>query len=172
MRKEIYETIKSRLAELTANDTSVQLHVGLWNEQLINIEEEMAMALPAVLVEFEPVQWAQRASSQSQTGRQRITLHILIDTMHEDVVEFLWGDSVPDIFEIADLVVDRLVGVGGTRFNRLMPVASELDHDFDQIIHLREAFECEVVRESKKLETTARNLILELKKSGNEKADR
>ncbi len=172
MRKEIYETIKSRLAELTADDISVQLHVGLWNEQLTNIEEEMAMALPAVLVEFEPVQWAQRASSQSQTGRQRITLHILIGTMHEDVIEFLWGDSVPDIFEIADLVVDRLVGVGGTRFNRLMSVASELDHDFDQIIHLREAFECEVVRESKKLKTTARNLILKLKKSENEKADR
>ncbi len=164
MRKEIYETIKSRLAELTADDISVQLHVGLWNEQLTNIEEEMAMALPAVLVEFEPVQWAQRASSQSQTGRQRITLHILIDTMHEDVVEFLWGDSVPDIFEIADLVVDRLVGVGGTRFNRLMSVASELDHDFDQIIHLREAFECEVVRRKNNAQSTIENVQLQQKR--------
>ena len=164
MRKEIYETIKSRLAELTADDISVQLHVGLWNEQLTNIEEEMAMTLPAVLVEFEPVQWAQRASSQSQTGRQRITLHILIGTMHEDVVEFLWGDSVPDIFEIADLVVDRLVGVGGTRFNRLMPVASELDHDFDQIIHLREVFECEVVRRKNNAQSTIENVQLQQKR--------
>ena len=164
MRKEIYETIKSRLAELTADDISVQLHVGLLNEQLTNIEEEMAMALPAVLVEFEPVQWAQRASSQSQTGRQRITLHILIGTMHEDVVEFLWGDSVPDIFEIADLVVDRLVGVGGTRFNRLMPVASELDHDFDQIIHLREVFECEVVRRKNNAQSTIENVQLQQKR--------
>lgn len=164
MRKEIYETIKSRLAELTADDISVQLHVGLWNEQLTNIEEEMAMALPAVLVEFEPVQWAQRASSQSQTGRQRITLHILIGTLHEDVIEFLWGDSVPDIFEIADLVVDRLVGVGGTRFNRLMPVASELDHDFDQIIHLREAFECEVVRRKNNAQSTIENVQLQQKR--------
>lgn len=164
MRKEIYETIKRRLAELTADDTSVQLHVGLWNEQLSNMEEDTAISLPAVLVEFEPVQWAQRASSQSQTGRQRITLHILIDTMHEDVVEFLWGDSVPDIFEIADLVVDRLVGVGGTRFNRLMPVASELDHDFDQIIHLREAFECEVVRRKNNAQSTIENVQLQQKR--------
>ena len=173
MRKEIYETIRSRLAELTADDTSVQLHVGLWNEQLTNIEEEMSIALPAVLVEFDRVEWQQRSGAQHrQVGDQRITLHILINAMNDDVTNYiLWGEEATALFDLNDAIIDRLVGVGGKQFSRLQHIASDPDHNHEQIIHLRETFGCGIVREAQKSENTIQDVTLKLIKPQNEEVD-
>lgn len=173
MRKEIYHTIQTRLVDLQVNGELFPVHVGLWNEQLSSPEEEMSIALPAVLVEFDRVEWQQRSGAQHrQVGDQRITLHILINAMNDDVTNYiLWGEEATALFDLNDAIIDRLVGVGGKQFSRLQHIASDPDHNHEQIIHLRETFGCGIVREAQKSENTIQDVTLKLIKPQNEEVD-
>ncbi|MGJ1198855.1 hypothetical protein ACR777_05465 [Sphingobacterium spiritivorum] len=72
--KELYLSIK----EYILDKLPVVLHVDLWNEQIMNIEEEVPFLRPAVFIEFGIVEWT-RVNKTQKSGNVPLRLHLVTD---------------------------------------------------------------------------------------------
>lgn len=118
-------------------------YVSLWNNQTAELEKSDGFALPAVLVEFDPIRWEQRGQG-CKVATATIRLHILIDTLADPADGSLYQYDALQIFDIIDDVVDSVSGLAGEEFNALMHVDTIPDHNHGQIQHHIEGFKCEI----------------------------
>ena len=139
MRKFIYQSIVEKLQQLT--DTQEQPAIkffDLWRNQLSVIEEEQPFELPAVLVEFRPIQWRHQGNAVREAAVE-IVLHVLT------------RQNEPQAFEFFDLLTDINRALHrhfktSKKFNHdaLTATQSTTDTGFYEIRHDIEVFSCHV----------------------------
>lgn len=135
MRTLLYETLKARLTGM--GDI---LHIALWNQQVTFLEEEEPFELPAVFIEFAPLEWTFKDKSLTDGWTllctdARLTLHVLTPATWTDAQTLTFLDNFPG--RLAGLEAE---GENIVSFERFMHVASTTNHDHGEIIESLETF--------------------------------
>ena len=132
-RKRIYEAVVNRLQEASLGF----VHFGLWS----NFREENTptpvFSTPAVLVEFEPVNW-RMIRREIREGLLTVRVHIITDGAADDMAHF----------DLAETVVDTLQGLHGAEgdgFSSLIPFESVTDTLCHALRDDRESFTTRVI---------------------------
>ena len=76
MRKAIYKAVADRLK----NQKVGVKFVSLWNRNTEQLSKQKAFRLPAVFVEFEPIEWSQ-LSRGARSADIRVRLHVVTETL-------------------------------------------------------------------------------------------
>ena len=76
MRKAIYKAVADRLK----NQKVGVKFVSLWNRNTEQLSKQKAFRLPAVFVEFEPIEWSQ-LSRGARAADIRVRLHVVTETL-------------------------------------------------------------------------------------------
>jgi len=135
MRKAIYLAI---IEAINAAKIGV-LHISLWNENTVALEEQNGFATPAVFVEFAPIQWEQRAQ-RVKAARARINLHIVTETLADPSDGSKFQAQALETFDTIDDIVATVQGLSGEGFNKFLHVESVPDHNHEQLQHDIEGF--------------------------------
>ena len=163
MRKKIYLGIIERLK---ASECGIRT-IGLWNNQLTEIEQETSFVMPAVFVEFEPMNYNQMAAG-AKSSQCRIRLHIVNETLASPNEGEQYQNEALQVFDTIDAVVAAVSHLSGDGFNRMMHVGTMPDHAHGRIQDNIEVFTCEasdLSAATKRNYTTVTNLTV------NKKAD-
>ncbi|WP_373701645.1 hypothetical protein [Porphyromonas loveana] len=139
MRSELYTAIKGRLE----HDPIGIKHIDLWNNHTENIGTGDIFPLPAVFIEFAPIDWRRQARGQAR-GDLQVSLHIITRS------EPWQSDSKPvehpvSYLELLEQIQSRLIGLCGKHFSPLQPTSSETDHNARELLHSIESFVCQAV---------------------------
>ena len=73
--KTFYTSLKAKLIAALPQIA----HFGKWNNQLVNLADEIPFERPALFIEIEPVQW-EIVNKRQKKGNFNITLHIVSDS--------------------------------------------------------------------------------------------
>ena len=71
MRKQIFQAICVRLTERVPD-----IHIDLWNNNVQTLNGGAVWPLPAVFVEFEPIEWRQQ-NNGARRGDVAVRLHLV-----------------------------------------------------------------------------------------------
>ena len=145
MRKEIYLAIIDKLKTIVDADGIPKLkHFDLWNMNVEYIDQETVWEMPAVFIEFAPIQWKE-AGNGCQQANVTIALHIA--TPYEGGASdgsVLQSDAL-SYFELLDEIHKALYGLKGSGFGALKRVSSQTNHNHEEIIESIETFSCIVI---------------------------
>lgn len=141
MRGFIFSKIKERLESIDGI-----ARVELFNSQLEYAEEEQAFATPAVLIEFQPIQWRHQLHGVREADIT-VVLHVVTDSRVGH-----WSDTI-EVFSLLDSISSALHGIGGTAengsvMNSLTLTSSTTDHNFDELQDNVETYTCHVTDRS------------------------
>ena len=145
MRKEIYLAIIEQLKTIVdAKDAPKIKHFDLCNMNVEYIDQETVADMPAVFVEFAPIQWKE-ASNGCQQATVTIALHIA--TPYEGgAADGSIAQSVAlDYLDLLDEINKALYGLKGNGFWALKRVSSQTNHNHEEIIESIETFTCVVI---------------------------
>lgn len=139
MRSELYTAIVERI-----RSTSPEIkHIELWNNQTDRLENGSLFGLPAVFVEFTPIDWRRQARGQAR-GEIQVSLHII--TKHEPQQSDCRPAEQPaSYFTLLEQVQSSIIGLSGRSFSALQPTVSETDHNHRELQHSIESFVCQAV---------------------------
>jgi len=126
-------------------------HFDLWNNQLETIEDECPFNLPAVFIEFAPIQWRHNLQGVREAD-VTVNLHILVREVAPTKDGGQYEDQAFAFLELPNAVNLALHGLTGTGFDALTSKASVTDHYYSEIMHLQESFSCHVSDTSAKKE--------------------
>lgn len=139
MRSELYTAIVGRIQGVAPEVK----HIDLWNNQPDTLETGSLFALPAVFIEFLPIDWRRQARGQAR-GDIQVALHII--TRHEP-----WQSDCKPVeqpvsyLELLERLQSCLVGLAGKSFSALQPTTSETDHNHRELQHSIEGFICQAL---------------------------
>ena len=121
MRAEIYKAIKTALKS-NKNDGNEVQYVGLWNNEIENIQGNIAFPLPAVFVEFETIEWEQGGLNM-RTGDVAIRLHIIT------VAQMPWVNNETEenrdieYLELINKINRKIQGLEGDNFSKILSIS-------------------------------------------------
>ena len=145
MRKEIYLAIIERLKTIVdANDVQKIKHYDLWNMNVEYIDQETVWDMPAVFVEFAPIQWKE-AGNGCQQATVTIALHIATPYEGAAADGSIAQSDALGYFELLDNIHKALYGLKGSGFGALKRVSSQTNHNHEEIIESIETFTCVVI---------------------------
>jgi hypothetical protein len=130
MRKTIYLAIVERLKAAKLGI----LHFGLWNNDIERLTSLKAFRTPAVLVEFEPVEWRQR-SMGARDANVRIRLHVMSKTLATPEDGGKYQAQALAHIDRAEGVNAAIQGLNGDNFNGFALVGIIPDHAHETVIH-------------------------------------
>ena len=119
--KELYKKIKERLA---AQVPEVR-HVDLWNTNVEFIEQDEGWEMPAVFIEFAPVEWVPLAPDASLRGVGMVRLHIVTE-WHAGEQDAAW--------DMSGKVADALFGLNGDTFGPVVLKSSHVCHSHEEVL--------------------------------------
>ncbi len=120
MRKELYNAIKTKLAE----EVPEVKHIDLWNHNVEFIEQEEGWERPAVFVEFGKIDWSPFQGG-GQRGKGTVTIHLVTD----------WAEGGHDAaFDLESKVHGAIDGLGGEDFNGMALVETVTNHNHEEIL--------------------------------------
>ena len=141
MRKFIYQSI---VEKLQAEIPEIK-HFDLWRNQLACIEEEIPFELPAVLVEFRPIQWRHQGNAVREAAVE-IALHVLTRQNTPTSAELPYSEEALQFFDLlADInraLYRHVKTAHNFRHDPLTATQSTTDNDFYEIRHDVEVFSC------------------------------
>lgn len=152
MRAHIYQAIAEALQSLQADGQPIIRHTDLFNEQILNIEDEQPFRTPAVLIEFADTDWLKQLHG-TREATVTVRLHIVTDTRvgrWRDAVERLaLADSINRCLHGLHTIVEndgqnRPVSV----INDFTLTRSLTDHNFDELADDIEEYQCHVTDSS------------------------
>lgn len=138
MRKAIYKAISERLK---GAKTGVK-HISLWNRNTDQLTKQKAFKLPAVFVEFEPIEWSQLGKG-ARSADLRVRLHIVTESLATPEEGGKYQDKALAHLDLIEGISGAIQGLAGDGFNCFMLVESITDHDHDRI---EDNEECYVTR--------------------------
>ena len=129
MRKELYKAIIEAVSEVEEIR-----HIDLWNKNVEYIEVDEPFPMPAVFVEFTPVNWQRLAGPvQEWKGTGNVNLHIVTqwhgsaaagsDEMEENLAAF----------DLAEKIHNALEGITGTNYRDMSLVQTQTNHNHEEI---------------------------------------
>ena len=74
MRQQLYDTIRQTLLRMPG--TPVR-HVDIWNHNVEFIEQEEPFPMPAVFVEFAPIEWRYLKPGDNMHATAQLALHVV-----------------------------------------------------------------------------------------------
>ncbi len=120
MRKELYNAIKTKLAE----EVPEVKHIDLWNHNVEFIEQEEGWERPAVFVEFGKIDWSPFQGG-GQRGKGTVTIHLVTD----------WAEGGHDAaFDLESKVHGAIDGLSGEDFNGMALVETVTNHNHEEIL--------------------------------------
>lgn len=133
MKAKLYKAIKERIEEKCPEIK----HINLWNEQMLDLPNQIIFSTPAIFIEFIDIEWKQNAMGVRRAD-QMIRLHIIdryipTEGLHEALKPFAYLDTI-------DKVNDALWGMKGEDFNAFMHIASSMDHSHKELLDSQETW--------------------------------
>jgi hypothetical protein len=130
MRQEIYNRIKERLTE-----EGIAAHVELWNRNIEFIEQETNWPMPAVFVEFDPIDWRPTTKERSNG----LTLLRCTATLKLHVVTSWNGDETEPL-SYGGRIRAAIEGMEGDLFCHLKLLQTHTNHDHEEIVESVEVY--------------------------------
>lgn len=145
MRKEIYLAIIEQLKTIVDGAGIDKIkHYDLWNMNVEYIDQETAWDMPAVFIEFAPIQWKE-AGNGCQQATVTIALHIATPYEGGAADGSIAQSDALGYFELLDDIHRALYGLKGIGFSALKRVSSQTNHNHEEIIESIETFTCIVI---------------------------
>lgn len=135
MRKTIYKAIAARLKGASLGIK----YISLWNRNTEQLATQKGFRLPAVFVEFEPIQWSQ-LQSRARSADLRIRLHIVTETLATPEDGSKYQDQALEHLDLIESISGAIQGLCGDGFNGLMLVESTTDHEHERIEQNEECY--------------------------------
>ena len=135
MRKAIYKAVADRLK----NQKVGVKFVSLWNRNTEQLSKQKAFRLPAVFVEFEPIEWSQ-LSRGARSADIRVRLHVVTETLASPEEGGKYQDRALEHLDLIERIDAEVQGLSGEGFNCFMLVESVTDHDHERVQHDEECF--------------------------------
>lgn len=135
MRKQIFQAICARL---TGRVPDIQF-IDLWNNNVQTLNGGAVWPLPAVFVEFEPIEWRQQ-NNGARRGDVAVRLHIVTravathganDPKQPDALGFL---------DLIDRVNAAMQGLRGDNFSGFQLTTSATNHDHAELLESVERY--------------------------------
>lgn len=148
MRSFIYTSLMERLKQLKdeAGEPALK-HYDLWNEQVEFIEQEEPFAVPAVFVEFRPVQWA-TLGGEVQQADLTLRLHIVTPWQGSAADGSLYREQSLRRFDLLDRIDDHLwdFSASDTVYSMFMfrRSASHTNHNHGELVEDVTDYTCRV----------------------------
>lgn len=164
MRKELYKEIHARLSrlymlpdgavyehedkeeEIPEGAGRVIPHIDLWNHNVEFIEQEESWARPAVFVEFCPIRWKAIVSGVEYRAEPEVRLHIVTDWKGAASVDSPFRDDALEVFDLPELIHERLTCMEGETFKVFDLVESQTNHNHEDIVENIEVYSCVAIK--------------------------
>ena len=140
MRAEIYKAVKTALKNSQNESREVQF-VGLWNNEIENLQGNLSFPLPAVFIEFETIEWEQGGLNM-RNGDVAIRLHIITATQMPWINNETEENRDIEYFELINKINRKIQGLEGDNFSKMMLTTSATNHNHKELIESIERFEC------------------------------
>jgi hypothetical protein len=146
MRKFIYKSVTDKLKELEdAGGQPVIRHFDLWNNNMAYIRDEQPFYLPAVLLEFQTIQWRHQGGGVREAA-VTVVLHVLTQRNAPTADGSDYEGHALQFFDLLTHINRCLHAHCKTssdfRHDALTALQSITDHDFEEIQHNIEIFTC------------------------------
>lgn len=141
MRKLLYLAVIERLKQIKdANGEPAIRFFDLWNEQVTFIEQEGPFELPAVFIEFLPIQW-QTSNDGTQTANVQFRLHIVTPFNGKASDRSIYQKEALELFDLLDSVNRVLYKMSGECYRSTTRVRSDTNHNHEELIESLETFQ-------------------------------
>lgn len=135
MRKQIFQTICARLTERVPD---IQF-IDLWNNNVQTLNGGAVWPLPAVFVEFEPIEWRQQNNGARRSDvavrlhlvTRAVSTHGAADPKMSDALGFL---------DLIDRVNAAMQGLRGDNFSGFQLTTSATNHDHAELMESVERY--------------------------------
>ena len=144
MRKTLYLDIKNCLKAITdTNGVPVFKHFDLWNQQVEFIEQETPFAVPAIFIEFKPIEW-QQLGFNKQHADALIRVHVVTPWFAQTADYSPLESEMLDYLDLPDLVVKALDNFAPAAGNKFMRINSITNHNHERYVESVEEYKCHV----------------------------
>jgi len=160
MRKQLYQSIIAQLkliqldvqgkyitATTLDNAKSAIRTFDVWNNNIRYIADELPFALPAVFLQFQPIQWEQR-SKGVRAADVGLTLHIITANRAPSSNKVGHETQALAFFDLLDAINANLYGLKSDFFRNLVSTSSATDHDHDELIDSQETYTVQLTDKS------------------------
>ena len=145
MRAKIYLAIVDKLKTIVdTEDVPIIKHFDLWNMNVEYIDQETVWDMPAVFIEFAPIQWKE-AGNGVQQANATVVLHIATAYQGTSADGAYSQSDALEYFQLLDKIHKALYGLKGEGFGALKRVSSQTNHNHAEIIESIETFTCLVI---------------------------
>ncbi len=132
--KESYITLKEKIKAALPEARTIDI----WNEQIDMYREESPLILPAIYIQFTPVQWRTIGRGKEQHGDGSVIFHIVQNVITNSAT--LDGGDAPVIldtlarFDLPQKAYEKMQYFRSNSFKPLDRIGSDVDHNHDGII--------------------------------------
>lgn len=152
MRKQLYLAVIERLKTIVNESGEPTLkHFDLWNQNVAFIEQESIFPMPAVFIEFLPIDW-KTLGGGVQSATIGFRLHIVTATPGSAADGSTYQPDALQLFDLLDDVHHALSGFRGSHFRQLQRTSSHTNHNHEELIESIESFSVNVDDVSGQLE--------------------
>lgn len=137
-----FQAIKDKLAA----DVAAIKFVELWNNQLQNEDIELPFNMPAVFVEYAPMEW-ETLGLQRQAADIDFALHVVTECFHESGTHDTAGDvslGLQHLTVVAD-VSKAMHGYSGAGFSTIKRTYTQPDNDHGNVYETIIGFKCRLI---------------------------
>lgn len=149
MRHFLYITLIDRLSRLTGEAGEPVIRTfDLWNEQIEYIEQEETFAVPAIFIEFRPLEWTTLGGS-TQRAEATIRLHIVTQWNGSARQGSFCQRQSLERFDLLDRIDHHLFNLqadnGNVSVNAFRRAASSTNHNHEELVEDISDYTCMVV---------------------------
>lgn len=141
MRKQLYLAVIGRLQQVEDENKEPAIkHFDLWNEQVTFIGQEDPFDLPAVFIEFLPIQW-HTENDGAQTAGVQFRLHIVTPFKGSTAGGSAYRTEALALFDLLTDIHRVMFNMSGDGFRSTLRVQSDTNHNHEELIESIETYQ-------------------------------
>ena len=129
MRKQIFQAI----AEHLAKSVPEVRFIDLWNNNIATLAGGSTWPMPAVFIEFEPIEWGQLAAA-AREGDVGVRLHIVTRAVATNGHTDKRQTAALEYFGLIDKINAAMAMLKGENFSAFMLTTSATNHEHGEIL--------------------------------------
>jgi hypothetical protein len=150
MRKAIFISLCDALKAIDGGKAIK--HIDLWNRQVEFLQQETAFGMPAVFIEFVPIDREYRNDGVYKST-PTIKLHVVSKWEGSAALGSKYQGKSLEVFDLLDKICVALTDLAGDGFHKMVLYNSATNHNHEDIIENIESYRCitlnDVVKKSK-----------------------
>lgn len=135
MRKQIFKAI----AEHLAKSVPEVRFIDLWNNNIATLAGGSTWPMPAVFIEFEPIEWGQLAAA-AREGDVGVRLHIVTRAVATNGHTDKRQTAALEYFGLIDKINAAMAMLKGENFSAFMLTTSATNHEHAELIESVERY--------------------------------